>query len=157
MPAHDAKRRKESATPKPCEGVQRSSQQHVAPFVTDSVTDEHSNKEHTDHGQEDISAATSASEALLSLPAELVESVLACLPASELLRATLVSSSLATAAETCFEQICSREGWRFPRHPRGPDASQSHLPWRMLYRWSRHMRRHKTAFESQIRLCGIRN
>lgn len=68
------------------------------------------------------------------LPLDLLEGVVAQLPAEELLRVSLVSGSLARAAEAAFRAVCISNGWRFPRRPRGQDASQSIYPWRMLYR-----------------------
>lgn len=69
-----------------------------------------------------------------SLPLDLLEGVVAQLPAEELLRVSLVSGSVARAAEAAFRAVCASNGWRFPRRPRGQDASQSMYPWRTLYR-----------------------
>ena len=68
------------------------------------------------------------------LPLDVLEAVVGHLPFEELLRISLVSGTLAAAAEPAFKTLCGTRGWRFPRRPRGLDASRSLYPWRMLYR-----------------------
>lgn len=68
------------------------------------------------------------------LPLDVLEAVVGHLPSEELLRVSLVSGTLAAAAEPAFKTLCGACGWRFPRRPRGLDASRSLYPWRMLYR-----------------------
>lgn len=76
----------------------------------------------------------SARVALFSLPTDIVECVLALLSEADLLRATLLSKSVAIVAERCFKRLCIKRGWRAPRHPRGENATHSNFPWRKLYR-----------------------
>lgn len=147
MPIHDAKRRNDSLSPNTSDGVQRSSRQHAAVCVTDSVTD----NEHIDRRREDYSV--SASFALLSLPVELVEGVLACLPASELLRATLVSSSLATQQRHVLRSSAQRKAGGFQGVPEDRMLHRADIPG-ACFTGGADIPRRKTAFEPHLFLCG---